>query len=451
MEINAFVRLRGTFSVGSADQVNLPPAVRAMLQRALQRSSALPGLPSGGLVIGHPGELSGENMSPSTEESNRAEHPLAGAFFSEAPAIGVLSGGDAAAGLSAVGGMAGATPAMEERVRRLSGAIAGSIFSDLVTGAIRLGEPGPPPASESAIAKLERGVTPELGATCTICLCGLHEAPSEGDGPVPTLLRMPCGHDFHEPCLLHWVREHNTCPVCRYALEQDPQPRMPPLISMLHGWREAAEAASAPAAALGDGTDGPHGFGRTFELPLGVELSGGHMRLFHTAPPGAPSDAGAASSLSAAFERIASRHRLRTLGTPAQDSVSRPEPDGPTLSPTSRISMAELRRRLEAIGVQPPLLAPKAELVRLLKLHERIHRAARRADGPDPHLRLQLQMQMVQMPTAQPSPPRAAPAEASGAVSPRRSERLHGRTVEEAEEEAEADDAHCAKRQRVRH
>jgi hypothetical protein len=427
MEINAFVTLRRTFSVGSTNQMNLPPEVRDMLQRSLQRSSAF-GLPSG-LVIGPPTELSGASMGPGTDGTSQPEHPLAGALFPGA--AGVLSGNDAAAALAAAGGVS--TPAMNERIRRLSGAIAGSIFGDLVTGAIRVGDPGPPPASESAIAKLERGLTPKPGATCTICLCGLEEAPSEGDGSVPTLARMPCGHDFHEPCLLHWVREHNTCPVCRHALEHDQQqPRMAPLISMLHGWREAAEAASAPGAALGEGPVG------ALELPLGLELSGGQMRLFHpgqppsdgAAPAAAPYSLSTPASVTAALERMAALHRRRAAAQSAEES--RAEADGPT----SRLSIPELNRRLEAIGVQPPEMAPKAELVRLLNLHERLHRVSRRPGRPQ--LRLQLQMQMVQLQQHMAQ----QPPEEGAASSPPRS----GRGTEE--EEAEAGGDHCAKRQR---
>lgn len=75
-----------------------------------------------------------------------------------------------------------------------------------------------PPASESAIEKLEKksldrqmmGDSPKV--ECTICIDEMHL------GDEVTVL--PCKHWFHGECVVLWLKEHNTCPICRTPIEK---------------------------------------------------------------------------------------------------------------------------------------------------------------------------------------------------------------------------------------
>ena len=79
---------------------------------------------------------------------------------------------------------------------------------------------GNPPASQSAVDKLQKcNITEnklkELGFenSCSVCKdeFSLNEE----------CLLMPCDHHFHKDCLVPWLKERNSCPVCRYELPTD--------------------------------------------------------------------------------------------------------------------------------------------------------------------------------------------------------------------------------------
>jgi len=46
--------------------------------------------------------------------------------------------------------------------------------------------------------------------TCPICF-------TDFDMGTKTLF-LPCGHIFHPQCVKPWLKDHNTCPVCRKEL-----------------------------------------------------------------------------------------------------------------------------------------------------------------------------------------------------------------------------------------
>jgi len=85
------------------------------------------------------------------------------------------------------------------------------------------GNRGAPPASKKVVEKLpkfkitdEHCKHSEKGKElprCPVC-CDDMELGTEAE-------LMPCGHMYHSDCLLPWLKEHNSCPVCRFELPTD--------------------------------------------------------------------------------------------------------------------------------------------------------------------------------------------------------------------------------------
>ncbi|KAI0898538.1 hypothetical protein F4806DRAFT_364443 [Annulohypoxylon nitens] len=75
----------------------------------------------------------------------------------------------------------------------------------------------PAPASDESIAALPRKkldeamLGPELKGECTICI----DEMAAGDEAVV----LPCRHWFHEQCVTLWLKQHNTCPICRAPID----------------------------------------------------------------------------------------------------------------------------------------------------------------------------------------------------------------------------------------
>ncbi|PKS09226.1 hypothetical protein jhhlp_003840 [Lomentospora prolificans] len=75
-----------------------------------------------------------------------------------------------------------------------------------------------PPASEAALAGLERkkmdsDMLAQAGGSveCTVCIDDIKVGEE--------VVYLPCKHWFHETCVVMWLREHNTCPICRTSIE----------------------------------------------------------------------------------------------------------------------------------------------------------------------------------------------------------------------------------------
>ncbi|CAL0302536.1 unnamed protein product [Lupinus luteus] len=82
-------------------------------------------------------------------------------------------------------------------------------------------QPGPPPASQSSI-----------NAMPTITISNAHLR-SDSHCPVcqekfvlgNKAKKMPCDHIYHSDCIVPWLVQHNTCPVCRIPMPSQERSR----------------------------------------------------------------------------------------------------------------------------------------------------------------------------------------------------------------------------------
>lgn len=77
---------------------------------------------------------------------------------------------------------------------------------------------GTPPASKSAIEAMPNiSISEEhLGTDAAYC------AVCKDEFELGTEARqMPCKHMYHSDCILPWLAQHNSCPVCRYEMPTD--------------------------------------------------------------------------------------------------------------------------------------------------------------------------------------------------------------------------------------
>ncbi|XP_028834226.1 E3 ubiquitin-protein ligase RNF126 isoform X2 [Denticeps clupeoides] len=86
---------------------------------------------------------------------------------------------------------------------------------------------GPPPADRDKIKSLPTvQITQEhmgAGLECPVC----KEDYSEGE----SVRQLPCNHLFHNDCIVPWLEQHDTCPVCRKSLSGQNTATDPPGLS----------------------------------------------------------------------------------------------------------------------------------------------------------------------------------------------------------------------------
>lgn len=81
------------------------------------------------------------------------------------------------------------------------------LMREMMHHGVILVEDTKPGLSRDALHEL-RLVTLEVDQTCPIC---------QEIMPAGTKAKtMPCGHRFHDDCLVSWVSKNNSCPMCRY-------------------------------------------------------------------------------------------------------------------------------------------------------------------------------------------------------------------------------------------
>lgn len=74
---------------------------------------------------------------------------------------------------------------------------------------------GTPPADDAVIKKLPRTlITPEHVKSEEACAVCMEEYELKME-----VLELPCGHLFHEDCVVPWLSKHCSCPNCRYELK----------------------------------------------------------------------------------------------------------------------------------------------------------------------------------------------------------------------------------------
>ena len=79
---------------------------------------------------------------------------------------------------------------------------------------------GNPPAAKKAIENLKKYKINEkkikefgIENSCAVCKDEFNIGEE--------CLSMPCNHNFHKDCIIPWLKERNSCPVCRYELPTD--------------------------------------------------------------------------------------------------------------------------------------------------------------------------------------------------------------------------------------
>uniref|UniRef100_UPI003AB0CC17 E3 ubiquitin-protein ligase RNF126-like isoform X2 n=1 Tax=Centroberyx gerrardi TaxID=166262 RepID=UPI003AB0CC17 len=102
---------------------------------------------------------------------------------------------------------------------------------------------GPPPADRERIKSLPTiTITEEhvgAGLECPVC----KEDYSVGEN----VRQLPCNHLFHNDCIVPWLEQHDTCPVCRKSLSGQNTATDPPGLSGMN-FSPSSSSSSSPSS-----------------------------------------------------------------------------------------------------------------------------------------------------------------------------------------------------------
>ncbi|CAK9276484.1 unnamed protein product [Sphagnum jensenii] len=154
---------------------------------------------------------------------------------------------------------------------------------------------GAPPASKSAVEAMPTiQISHEhLGtdaAQCAVC---------KDEFEIGAQVRqMPCKHMYHGDCILPWLAQHNSCPVCRYEMPTDDTDYNQARSSQQSNSSAVPTAApnsgnTQPGADAGPATPAPSGGGGGGGRRFSIQLP---WPFRSSAPPPAPAPSGQAES-----------------------------------------------------------------------------------------------------------------------------------------------------------
>uniref|UniRef100_A0A3B5LS87 RING-type E3 ubiquitin transferase n=1 Tax=Xiphophorus couchianus TaxID=32473 RepID=A0A3B5LS87_9TELE len=103
---------------------------------------------------------------------------------------------------------------------------------------------GPPPADSDKIKSLPTvEITDEhvaSGLECSVC----KEDYSVGEN----VRQLPCNHMFHNDCIVPWLEQHDTCPVCRTSLTGLNTATNPPELSEMNFTSSPSSSSSSSSS-----------------------------------------------------------------------------------------------------------------------------------------------------------------------------------------------------------